>query len=239
MKFLISLLLLSSLTSLKSQSLQDLIYEADAIKDAQIKVRTIRWNDEINGVSKFRKNNCKESTRATRSDKLTIKHNGYRTDTNQQIDSSGPNGMLIERLGHGSILNGMERGIAGMCVGEIIEVQIPPHMGYYEPGKNYPKIPVPPELWVRYEIELLKIWPRFSYTRAFKALFKPKFLAVVLTFGFIVYNLITYMKDTRQPKGGNGKRSLKRTSSEHHATGPPSLRVGTERRGKGKHYKNK
>ena len=44
MNFLISLLLLSSITSLKSQSLQDLIYEADAIKDAQIK-RTKFAND--------------------------------------------------------------------------------------------------------------------------------------------------------------------------------------------------
>nr|XP_009859535.1 peptidyl-prolyl cis-trans isomerase FKBP9 [Ciona intestinalis] len=44
-------------------------------------------------------------------------------------------------LGRGELIPGVERGLTGMCVGEIRRVVVPPHIGYGEQGRDSLNIP--------------------------------------------------------------------------------------------------
>jgi len=175
---------------------------------------------------------CSVNDRAKRDDKVFIKQTGWRVDTSQQIDTSGSTPFAVERLGHGSILIGLEKAIDGMCIGEIISVEIPPEMAFYQPGKTFPKRPVPNGIWVRYEIELIDIAVRES--SLYFLLTSPFFVTMVFVGVLILWFLMRKFTIVPSKVSQHKAHHLREHSStDRVVTGGPSLRMGTERPRKG------
>ncbi|HEU5118083.1 MAG TPA: FKBP-type peptidyl-prolyl cis-trans isomerase [Isosphaeraceae bacterium] len=56
-------------------------------------------------------------------------------------------------IGAGTVIEGWERGIAGMKVGEVRELTVPPSLAYKSQGKG----PIPPNSTLIFEVELVGI----------------------------------------------------------------------------------
>ncbi len=70
------------------------------------------------------------------------------------FDSSRSRGEpLTFTIGAGDVIEGWERGIAGMHIGELRKLTIPPSMAYKDQGKG----PIPPHSTLVFEVELLGI----------------------------------------------------------------------------------
>lgn len=159
---------------------------------------------------------CKTSERAKRSDEVHLHQTGIRMDNGAEIDRTGVTPLILDRLGSGHILRGMEIALTGMCQGEILEVEIPPHLHFYEPNRNYLiKIkPAPPNVWVKYRIHLVYIKPRgdslqYVFTQTLKAFTSPSFLIV---FGMISGGILFLLSNTSvsESSGGSGNGSRKK-----------------------------
>jgi FK506-binding protein 2 len=188
--------------------------------DTKLKIKTIREPNQPEL--------CRASNRVQMHDTIEIKQRGWRVDTNKKIDTSGEQPMKISKLGSGNLLKGMERGILGMCVGEIISVEIPPELAFYEPGKAFPKRPVESNVNVRYEIELLRISPRdntaeWFFEAAGKFVMNPQLMAVLVGFVLIGVVLVLFTRGKNKPS------HLRKRSEDRVKTGGHSLRVGTNR----------
>ena len=154
-------------------------------------------------------------TQAKLGDEVRIQQKGWRMDTNQLIDQSGPHmPLVIPKLGNGFILLGMEKGIEGMCLGEIVSVVIPPEMAFYQPGKNFQKRPVPNGVYVKYQIELIHIVQSNTLWNLFT---DPILIALFLLFVGVLY-WFNPLSPRTKVKGRNRRRVV---------TGGPSLRQGT------------
>jgi hypothetical protein len=154
-------------------------------------------------------------TQAKLGDEVRIQQKGWRMDTNEMIDQSGPHmPLIIPKLGNGFVLLGMEKGIEGMCLGEIVSVVIPPEMAFYQPGKSFQKMPVPNGVYVKYQIELIHIVQSNTLWNLFT---DPILIALFLLFTFVLY-WFNPLSPRTKVKGGNRRRVV---------TGGPSLRQGT------------
>ncbi len=71
------------------------------------------------------------------------------------FDSSKPRGEAFEFvLGGGMVIKGWDQGVAGMRVGGVRQLTIPPHLGYG--ARGFPGV-IPPEATLYFEIELLAV----------------------------------------------------------------------------------
>lgn len=86
-------------------------------------------------------------------DELTVRYTGTFEDGTKfdsNMDSGDP---FVFTLGEGRVIQGWERGMLDMKVGEKRKLTIPYSLGYGESGYG----PIPPKATLIFEVELLKI----------------------------------------------------------------------------------
>jgi FKBP-type peptidyl-prolyl cis-trans isomerase FkpA len=87
-------------------------------------------------------------------DAVTVHYVGTLTD-GSKFDSSRDRGQGFRfRLGRGEVIQGWDQGVAGMRVGEIRKLTIPPELGYGKRG--FPPV-IPPDSTLVFEVELLAV----------------------------------------------------------------------------------
>ncbi len=85
---------------------------------------------------------------------VTVHYVGTLTN-GSTFDSSRSRGQgFTFRLGAGMVIAGWDQGVAGMKVGELRKLTIPPEMGYGDRG--YPPV-IPPKSTLIFEVELLSV----------------------------------------------------------------------------------
>ncbi len=91
---------------------------------------------------------------AKNGDKITAHYTGYLED-GAKFDSSVDRGQPFQfNLGAGQVIAGWELGIAGMKIGEVRRLIIPPQFGYGEQGSPGS---IPPNATLIFDVELLGI----------------------------------------------------------------------------------
>lgn len=86
-------------------------------------------------------------------DKVAVHYTGTLAD-GTVFDSSKTRGTPFEfNLGTGEVIQGWDRGVAGMKVGGVRKLVIPPELGYGSRGVG----PIPPNSTLTFEVELLTV----------------------------------------------------------------------------------
>ncbi len=70
------------------------------------------------------------------------------------FDSSRGRDAFQFMLGAGQVIQGWDQGVAGMKVGGVRMLEIPPHLGYGRRG--FPPV-IPPESTLHFEVQLLEV----------------------------------------------------------------------------------
>ena len=87
-------------------------------------------------------------------DRVTVHYVGTLTD-GTKFDSSRDRGEGFRfALGQGQVIQGWDRGVAGMLIGEVRKLTIPPEMGYG--ARGFPPV-IPAHATLVFEVELLKV----------------------------------------------------------------------------------
>lgn len=91
---------------------------------------------------------------ATAGKLVTVHYTGTLTN-GSKFDSSRDRGQgFTFPLGAGRVIEGWDKGVAGMKVGGVRKLTIPPEMGYGPLG--YPPV-IPPNSTLLFEVELLEV----------------------------------------------------------------------------------
>ena len=90
---------------------------------------------------------------AVRGKTVEVHYTGWLTD-GKQFDSSAGGDAFSFRLGAGEVIEGWDRGVAGMKVGGKRKLTIPPEMGY---GRRGAPPVIPPDATLVFEVELLSV----------------------------------------------------------------------------------
>lgn len=127
-----------------------------AASKPELRVESVSVHDPCRGL------------KVKKGDVVLVNHKGFVVHddgTKQQFDSNcqGVDDPVCEPLeiqvGAKRVIKGMERALAGLCQGDVVEAYIPPHLGYDMPGREIPddKRPVPVGTNVMYEIHVVSI----------------------------------------------------------------------------------
>jgi FKBP-type peptidyl-prolyl cis-trans isomerase len=98
--------------------------------------------------------NCGEGERAVVGSDIEV-HYVARLENGEKVDDSRDRNTPFQfRVGSGTVIAGWDEGVAGMRVGGVRELTVPPDLAYGNAGQP-PAIP--PDATVIFEIELLEI----------------------------------------------------------------------------------
>jgi FKBP-type peptidyl-prolyl cis-trans isomerase len=103
---------------------------------------------------KVEKLNSGNGALSKRGDTVTVHYTGWLTDGTKfdsSVDRDEPFSFV---LGTGQVIQGWDKGVAGMCVGDKARLTIPPELAYGQQG--YPGA-IPPNATLVFEVELLSI----------------------------------------------------------------------------------
>lgn len=93
------------------------------------------------------------SVRARKGDAVDMHYEGRLAD-GEVFDSSYKRGQPFHlQVGVGMVIEGWDKGVMGMCLGEKRRLRIPPQLGYGERGAG----PIPPNSELIFDVELMAV----------------------------------------------------------------------------------